>query len=73
MDNPDALQTEVDVLEEKIEALEHLLKGKKRAKSDMDNYLVRKLAQYREERGKLARNLSDLTGVEPPDNVALNA
>lgn len=62
MVNPETLQTELDILEEKIETIEHLLKGKKQTKSDMDHFLGRKLAEYREQYDKLKHNLTDLVG-----------
>ena len=62
MVNQQGLQTEIEILGEKIETFEHLLKNKKARKSDMDNYIVKKLAEYRTLYNKLTTDFAQIFG-----------
>jgi len=62
MVNQQGMQAEIDILSEKIETFEHLLKNKKSQKSDMDNYIAKKLAEYRTRYNKLTSDFSQIFG-----------
>jgi hypothetical protein len=59
---PDQMQTEMDVLTEKIEAIESLLKQHKAGQRDVDSYLDRKLTEYKTTYTKLSDQYSALYG-----------
>lgn len=62
MVSPQGIQTEIEVLNEKIETFEQMLKETKAKKSDMASYLARKLAEYKTRLTKLTSDMTALYG-----------
>jgi hypothetical protein len=63
MVTPDSMRSELEVLGEKIETLEGLIKADRAVKSDLNHFLNRKLAEYKNRYGKLSSDYQDLFGT----------
>jgi len=64
MVSPGSMRTEMEILGEKIETFEHLVRTQNSPKSAMENFLKRKLREYRNQFKRMQTNYSFLCGAD---------